>query len=143
MVGRLKVVLVAAAVAWVPVQALANTANELIDQVNQCQMTDPVGLTHTLSVKDGHVVMRDEGGQFVGLTAAMPADKLVFGYQQRSFNPDYGGVLSLQCSDKSQCVDVKRDSGQAWKTDRLQLFLRADCGKTLDLAGKTLPPTTP
>lgn len=140
MVRGFRALALATGMVWAPLQASAATASELMDQINQCQMEDPVGLRHVFSIKNGAVQLRDLGAQFVGVTSAMPMDKVVFEYTQRSFNPDYGAVLRLACADKSQCVDVKRDTGQTWKADGLQVFLMVPCGKALDLAGKTLPP---
>lgn len=139
MVGYPKGLALAALLAILPSAAAASTASEVAEKINWCQMKDPVGLTHQFSVKDGKILLRDEGGAYIGVTSSMPLDKMVFDFQPRSSNPDYGAILSAKCKDESACVDVKRDTGATWQVPGVMVFVQIDCGKALDLAGKSLP----
>jgi hypothetical protein len=139
MVVNSKGLLLAALLAALPAAASASTASEIAEKINWCQMKDPVGLTHLFSVKGDQIVLRDEGETFVGVTSTMPISKMVFDFQPRSFNPDYGAILSAKCKDGDACVEVKRDNGPSWRSERVQVFVQVECGKALDLAGKSLP----
>jgi hypothetical protein len=139
MVGTMRGLALAALAAFLPVRASAATATEILARVNQCGMRDPTGQSHLLSIAGDAIVLSNQDQGRVKTTGAIPVSKAVFDFQPRSPNPEYGATLTVRCSDDSQCAEFKRDDGFSWRALGFAVLLETDCGKALDLAGKSLP----